>query len=91
MGITLIRIKIMPTSPDVDLKIIKEKSRKVIEKYKGKRIVFSEEPIAFGLRAIIVGFEQDETDGELEPIEKDLNKILNVSSVEVIDMRRAFG
>ena len=30
MGITLIRIKIMPTSPDVDLKIIKENLRGLV-------------------------------------------------------------
>ena len=91
MGITLIKMKIMPTSPDVNLDEIKERAKKIIKKGKGSRIVFEEEPIAFGLKAIIVSFEQDEKEGELEPIETGLNKVLNVSSVEVIDMRRAFG
>ena len=91
MGITLIKIKIMPSSPEVNLKKIEEKAKVIIEKNKGTRINFVEEPIAFGLKAIIAGFEQDENSGELEPIEKDLRKIKEVNSVEVIDIRRAFG
>lgn len=91
MGITLIRIKLMPSSPDANLEKIKKEAEKIITKNKGKRISFKEEPIAFGLKAIITGFEQDENDGELDPIENSLNKIKDVSSVQVVDMRRAFG
>ena len=90
MGITLIRIKIMPTSPDADLEEIKEESRTIIGKHKGNKIVFEEEAIAFGLKAIIVNFQQEE-DGETEPIEQEINKLLNVNSVETVDIRRAFG
>ena len=91
MGIALIKIKLMPISPEVNLEEIKEKSKEIIEKNKGMHPQFEEQPIAFGLKAVIVGFEQDENDGELEPIEEGFKKIGNVSSVEVIDMRRAFG
>jgi len=92
MGITLIRIKIMPTSPDVDLEEIKSKIKKIIEEYKGNRIIFEEEVIAFGLKAIIVNFEQEENENsEIEPIEEEINKLLNVNSVETVDIRRAFG
>ena len=91
MGITLIKIKIMHESPEVNLHEIKEEAKKIIEKNKARRIVFEEQPIAFGLKAIIAGFEQDEADGELEPIESGLKKLKDVSSVEVVDMRRAFG
>ena len=91
MGIALIKIKLMPSSPSVNLEEIKKKAKSIIEKNKGKRTSFSEEPIAFGLKAIIAGFEQEESEGELTPIENALNKIKNVSSVQVVDMRRAFG
>lgn len=91
MGITLIKMKLLPASLEADLEEIKELARAVIEKHKGTRIVFEEEPIAFGLKAIVAGFEQDEDEGELEPIESGLNEIENISSVEVTDMRRAFG
>ncbi len=90
MGIALIKLKIMPTSPEINLKEIKTKAREIIEKNEGKISEFQEEPIAFGLKAIIVGFELDEKK-ELEPIEENLKKIEEINSVQVIDMRRAFG
>jgi len=91
MGITLIRIKLMPTSPEVNLEEIKKKVQAVIESNKGRRVSFEEQPIAFGLKAVIAGFEQNENEGELDPIENQLRELENISSVEIIDMRRAFG
>ena len=80
----------MPTSPEVNLEEIKEKAEKVIEDNKGTNPKFEEEPIAFGLKAVIANFAIDE-DKPLEPIEEGLEKIENVNSVQVVDMRRAFG
>jgi elongation factor 1-beta len=90
MGIVLIKLKVMPTSPEVDLNEIKERAKKVVEKSKGRRVSFEEQPIAFGLKALIVGFNLDES-LELEPIERAVGEIENVQSVQVADMRRAFG
>ncbi len=90
MGIAAIKIKIMPSSPNIDLEKIKTKAKEVVEKGEGKNCSFEEEPIAFGLKAIIVFFALDESK-PLEPIEEELKKIENVNSVQVIDMRRAFG
>lgn len=90
MGIALIKMKIMPTSPEVDLEELKERIKEVIEKNLGKPTDFSEEPIAFGLKAIIAGFELNESI-ELDSIEENLKEVENVNSVQVIDMRRAFG
>jgi len=80
----------MPTSPEVNLEEIKEKAQVVVEEGKGRKCRFEEEPIAFGLKAVMVFFDIDE-EQELEPIEQGLRKIQNVSSAEVTDMRRAFG
>ena len=90
MGIALVKIKIMPTSPEVNLEEIKNSAKTIIESNKGARTNFEEQPIAFGLKAVIAGFEIDE-ESPLEPIEENLKKIENVNSVQVIDMRRAFG
>jgi len=90
MGTALLTIKIMPTSPEVNLEEIKEKAQVVVEEGKGRKCRFEEEPIAFGLKAVMVFFDIDE-EQELEPIEQGLRKIQNVSSAEVTDMRRAFG
>ena len=89
MGIVAVKIKIMPVSPETDLKEIKEKSKNLIQK-QGKNCQISEEPIAFGLKAIIAFFAWPE-ETPLEPLEDSLKKIENVSSVQVIDMRRAIG
>lgn len=90
MGIAAIKIKLMPSSPDINLEEIKEKAKLVVEKGEGKNVSFEEEPVAFGLKAIIVFFALDESK-ELEPIENELREIENISSAELIDLRRAFG
>ena len=54
------------------------------------RIGLKEEAIAFGLKAVMVFFDIDESQ-ELAPIEDSLSKIENVNSMQVVDMRRAFG
>jgi len=90
MGIALIKIKIMPVSPDTDLEEIKTSAKQIVEENNGLRAVFEEEPIAFGLKAVIVSFDIDEAN-PLEQIEEGLRNMENVNSAEVIDMRRAFG
>jgi len=90
MGIVAVKIKIMPSSPETDLKEIENKVRKLLEEKGAKNLKFEEEPIAFGLKAIIAFFAWNES-LELEPVEEELEKIENVNSIQIIDMRRAFG
>ncbi len=87
MGTAGIKIKIMPLSPEVNLEEIKEKARIIVEEKDGKNCRFEEEPIAFGLKAIITIFEIPE-EQEIEEIENKLKEIENVNSVQIIDMRR---
>ncbi|MEK6760341.1 MAG: elongation factor 1-beta [Nanoarchaeota archaeon] len=88
MGSVNVRIKIMPSSPSTNLNKIKDEARKVLEKEGGKGSMFEEEPIAFGLKAIIITFLYPE-EKELESVEMHLAKIQEVNSVQIIDMRRA--
>lgn len=90
MGITAVKIKIMPTSPEVELKTIEKTAKSLIEKKSGKNCKFEEEPIAFGLKAVIVYFTWPE-EIELESLEEELKAIEDVSSIQVMDMRRVFG
>tara|TARA_Y100000310_G_C20595252_1_gene770168 strand:+ start:442 stop:714 length:273 start_codon:yes stop_codon:yes gene_type:complete len=90
MGTAIIKMKIMPTSPEVDLKAIEEKAKGIISKDTPSQIQSEEEPIAFGLTAVILTFTWDE-DKELDSLEEALRAIENVNSAEIIDMRRAFG
>ena len=90
MGTALIKIKIMPSSPDTNLEKIKNKAHDIISENNGKNIIFHEEPVAFGLKAVIASFDLNE-ENPLDIIEESLQKIENVNSAQVIDMRRAFG
>jgi len=90
MGTALITLKLMPKTPEVDLEKLKADAKKVVEENKGKKVRFEEVPIAFGLKAIHLFFDLDESD-ELEPIENKLGEIEKMGSVTMIDMRRAFG
>ena len=88
MGSLNVRIKIMPSSPSVNLNKIKDEAKKILEKEGGRGSMFEEEPIAFGLKAVIVTFLYPE-EKELESVENKLGKIHEVNSVQIIDMRRA--
>ncbi len=90
MGIAAVKIRILPTSPEVDLERLKVTAKKIVEELGGKNCNFEEEPIAFGLKALIAFFAWPE-ELELEKLENSLSDIEEVSSVQVIDMRRAFG
>ncbi len=90
MGIVAVKIKIMPTSPTVNTKKIGEKAKELVESIGGKNCSITEEPIAFGLNALIVFFAWPE-EKELEVLEEKLGKLKDVNSVQVVDMRRAFG
>lgn len=87
MGTAGIKIKVMPISPEVDLEEIKRSAKILVEAKGGKNCNFEEEPIAFGLKAIIVFFVCPE-EQEIEKLEDELKKIENVNSVQVIDIRR---
>jgi len=90
MGVAAVKIKIMPNSPEIDIKEIEQDVRDLIEKQGVKNPQFEIQPIAFGLNAIIVMFGWPE-EKELEELEEKLRKIKNVSSVQLIDIRRAVG
>ncbi|MFA5020313.1 MAG: hypothetical protein WC533_04400 [Candidatus Pacearchaeota archaeon] len=90
MGAAAVKIKIMPNSPDADLNNIESKAVKIIEGKKGRIASKIHEPIAFGLKAILITFAWTE-DADRDALEVELNKIKDVSSAEIIDFRRAFG
>jgi len=75
MGLAILQIRIMPEGVDTNLDEVKK---------------HVEHNIAFGLRAleIFVGIDEKRDQSE---VEDSLAKIEHVSSVEVLDYRRAFG
>ena len=87
MGEVLTTMKIMPDSPDVDLEAIK----KTIEDSmpEGAKLHdMKEEPIAFGLVAIIINFITDDGEGGSEPVEEMVSAIEGVASIEITGVGR---
>ena len=86
-----IQFKIMPKGVDTDLEKLKTDIKKTIESFdSGVFNEAKEEPIAFGLKALIVTMALSE-DEESDTVEKALSEIEDVSSVELIDYRRVVG
>jgi translation elongation factor aEF-1 beta len=90
MGIAAVIVKIMPSSPDANLDMIKNSAKELMEKEGAKNISFEVRDIAFGLRAVIMKMAWIE-EKDTSIIEDGLAKIDNVSSVMIEDYRRAFG
>ncbi len=91
MAKVIITLKIMPESPDSNLKHIEEKATKLIKAFGGDVGKVEIEPIAFGLKAIKLIFISDENKGGTEDLEAKISDLDEVNSVEAIDVRRAIG
>ena len=89
-GIVAVIVKILPDSPDTDLEKIKQSAQKALEEQGAKNISFQEEPIAFGLKAILAKFAWPE-EKDTDIIESTLQELEHVSSTNIEDYRRAFG
>jgi elongation factor 1-beta len=87
MGEVVATIKLMPESPDVDLKKMKEEVEKSIPS-EAELHKIEEEPIAFGLVALQVMVVVGDAEGGTEKVEENLSQVEGVSSVEVVDIRR---
>ena len=90
MGTALYKIKLMPEDPSINLVKIKEYAKEAVEDLGGSATDFEEQDIAFGLKALIVGVRiSEDVDGS--KIEESLANIDGVSSIVIIDYRRAIN
>ncbi|MCX9015003.1 MAG: elongation factor 1-beta [Candidatus Methanoperedens sp.] len=87
MGEVAAKIKLMPKSMDVDLNKLKEDVTKVIPEG-AKLHGFAEEPIAFGLKALIVVVLVGDLEGGTEKVEEALSTVEGVESVSVVELGR---
>ena len=86
-----IQFKIMPTDINIDLDKLKLDIKTKVESFESG--VFSdakENPIAFGLKALIITIALSE-DEDSEKVEAAIKEVEGVSSVELIDCRRVVG
>lgn len=91
MARVVVTLKIMPESPDADLKAVEKKAEEEIKKFGGEVGKKEVEPVAFGLNALKFFFVMDESKGSTEELEKKISEIKGVGSVSVEDVRRAVG
>jgi len=92
MASVIITLKIMPESPDTDVQELESIIKKKIGKHTGnKEFRINIEEIAFGLKALNITFIMDESKGSTEKLEREISDIEGVNSVNVVDVRRAFG
>jgi len=92
MAQVVITLKIMPSSPQIDLvKIEHEAKAKIVDFSQNDEMRSEQEPIAFGLKALKITFVMDENNGSTDALEESIKGIKGVNSVETIDVRRAIG
>ena len=82
MATVVVTLKIMPVSPDTELKFIENKASEEISKFGGKVGKVEVVPIAFGLKAINLIFVMDESKGATDSLEESVAGIEGVNSVE---------
>ena len=92
MADVIVKIKVMPSNPDVDLQKIQKSCEVEIKKF-GSKVIHSvkQEPVAFGLKALVIIFLIDEKISNMDVLEAAIKKIHDVQSAEIIDVRRALG
>ncbi|HKZ49709.1 MAG TPA: elongation factor 1-beta [Candidatus Nanoarchaeia archaeon] len=92
MASVIVKLKIMPTGTDVSLDKLHMECEAKIKAF-GAKLIHSvnQEPVAFGLKALVIVFLVDEQNSNMEALEAEIKKVKGVNSAEVIDVRRALG
>ncbi|MCU0642024.1 MAG: hypothetical protein MUF61_00380 [archaeon] len=90
MAIAAVITKIMPESREANLHVIEGAAKELMTREGAKNISFTQEEIAFGLKAIMMkmAWPEEKDTGIIESL---IAKIPLVSSVTIVDYRRAFG
>lgn len=92
MAYVIVTLKIMPEDPEISLKDIIEKSEKIITDFGGKiQGTPAEEPVGYGLKAVILKFSANEAKGSPDPVAEKIEGIEGVRSAQVIMVSRALG
>ena len=88
MGKIIIAYKIFPSESGIDLELLKEKIKKQLSDIASVQR-FVEEPIAFGLSALIVNIVlPEDKEGILDETEKRLTNIEEVGQIQTLAVNR---
>ncbi|MBN1502238.1 elongation factor 1-beta [Candidatus Woesearchaeota archaeon] len=91
MAQIIITLKIMPSSPEVNLEQIKTHATQLVSDFGGEVGKSETQPFAFGLNVLFLYFVMDESKGATDELEKKISELEGVESVEISDVRRAIG
>lgn len=81
----------MPKSPEVNLEVLETQATEKIANFGGEIGKKEIQPVAFGLKALMLYFVMDEAKGSTDSLEKEIEALEGVNSVEVTDVRRTIG
>jgi elongation factor 1-beta len=87
MGEVAVQLKIMPNGPDVDLKGLSNRITSQVADY-GRMYSCEVQPIAFGLKALILTVIVEDKEGGTEAVEDSISEIDEVESVQVVAATR---
>ncbi|MGM5483555.1 MAG: elongation factor 1-beta [Nanobdellota archaeon] len=93
MANAVVTFKIMPDSPEIDLEKIKEKALEMVKEKGAKgQIQAKIEPVAFGLKQLLImAMYEVSDDNDFDAIAEEMGKIEGVQSSEVQNMDLAMG
>ncbi len=81
----------MPESAENDLSLVQKELEKTITEFGAEYGKTDVEEVAFGLKCLKTVFLLDESRGSTDELEKEIQTIEGVGSVDVIDVRRTIG
>ena len=88
MGDIIISFKIFPSEASVDLRLLRDKIKRQLPRFASVH-GFAEEPVAFGLSALIVHIIlPEDRSGVLDEVERHLSKMKEIGQIESIMVRR---
>ncbi|HOT93663.1 MAG TPA: elongation factor 1-beta [Methanoregulaceae archaeon] len=82
MGDVACIIRVMPESPEVDLEGLKRAMKEKVPEIHEIR----EEPIGFGLKALMVVAVVGDTGGQTDRLEEDLSSLPGVERAEIVEV-----
>lgn len=81
------QLRVMPTDIDIDLNDLMERIKSSLPP-NTKIEIFREEPIAFGLKALVINILMEDKAGGTSPVEDTIKAQEGVENVEVIGVTR---
>lgn len=87
MAEVAVQLKIMPNGPDVDLKSLSNRITSQVADY-GRMYSCEVQPIAFGLKALLLTVLVEDKEGGTEAVEASISEIDEVESVQVVAVTR---